>query len=146
MTVVAFDGRVMAADKRTSFGGLHGTTTKVHSVKGMVIAGCGTAALIAEMRQWLADGADPATFPAAQRDPKECASILVKRPGAPLWQYENTPYPLVIENEQWAIGSGRDFALMAMHLGKSAVEAVQLASLFCSGCGNGVDAIEVTRT
>ena len=145
MTVVAFDGRVMAADKRSSFGGLHATTTKVHSVGGMVIAGCGPTALIAEMRQWLVDGADPATFPAAQRDDTKCTSILVKRPGTPLWQYENTPHPIVIENAQWAIGSGRDFAVMAMHLGKSAVEAVELTSLFCSDCGNGVDAIEVTR-
>lgn len=139
MTVVAWDGTTLAADKMTSFGGLHATTTKVHRVGEYLVSGCGTAALLQEMRRWLADGADPAKFPAQQRDSKESAVLLVVPREGPLLQYETTPFPLTIENRQWAVGSGRDFAIMAMHLGKSAAEAVTLASLFCNDCGNGVD-------
>jgi ATP-dependent protease HslVU (ClpYQ) peptidase subunit len=58
-------------------------------------------------------------------------------------QYESTPHPLVIQDKHWAIGSGRDFAIMAMHLGKTAAESVELASLFCNDCGNGVDTLEL---
>lgn len=141
MTVVAWDGRTLAADKRTSFGGLHALTTKVHRVGDALVAGCGTTALIHEMVEWLRRGADPATFPAAQRDSKESCSLIVVRAGEPVLQYETTAYPLVIENRQWAIGSGRDFAIMAMHLGKSAPEAVELTAHFCHDCGNGVDAL-----
>jgi hypothetical protein len=36
-----------------------------------------------------------------------------------------------------AMGSGRDFALAAMHLHKSAADAVLIASLFDVYCGNG---------
>ena len=142
MTVVAWDGDLLAADKMTSFGGLHATTTKVHRLKsGAITAGCGTAALIAEMRRWIDDGADPVAFPAGQRNAQECASMLVAEPGGRLLQYESTPYPIVIENRHWAIGSGRDFAMMAMHLGHSALDAVLLTSLLCADCGNGVDAM-----
>ena len=142
MTVVAWDGKTLAADKMTSFGGLFAVTTKVHRVDDALVAGCGTTALIREMLQWLHNGSDPAQFPAGQRDAKECCSMLVIRRGQPVLQYESTPYPLVIENRQWAIGSGRDFAIMAMHLGKTAPEAVEMTALFCNDCGGGVDALE----
>lgn len=145
MTVVAWDGRTLAADKRTSFGGLHATTTKVFRVGDWLVSGCGTTALLYEMRRWLEDGADPTKFPAQQRDAKENVSLLVVPRSGPLMQYETTPYPLLIENRQWAIGSGRDFAVMAMHLGKTAAEAVELAATFCHDCGNGVDVLTHER-
>ena len=138
MTVIAWDGVMLAADKRTSFSSLHGTTTKVQRVRGALVAGAGLAPGIQEMIQWFSDGAKPETFPAWQRNEKECIDLLVAWPDQ-LLQYSITPYPIVIENKQWAIGSGRDFALMAMHLGKTAAEAVALTSLFCHDCGNGVD-------
>lgn len=144
MTVIAWDGRTLAADKRTSFGGLHATTTKVHRLPdGRLFAGCGPTALIQEMRHWVAFGADPATFPAAQRTSADSCSALVVMLDGSLIQYETTAYPLCFENRQWAIGSGRDFAVMAMHLGKTAREAVLLTAEFCHDCGNGVDALDL---
>lgn len=142
MTVVAWDGKTLSADKRTSFGGLHATTTKLHRVGAALVSGSGSAALIKEMVAWVGAGCDPDTFPALQRDEKTCCSFLVVNPSGPLLQYDQTPYPLTIENKQWAIGSGRDFAMMAMHLGKTSAEAVELTSLMCSDCGNGVDSME----
>jgi hypothetical protein len=141
MTVVAWDGEWLAADKMTSFGGHHATTTKVRSINGALVAGCGLTALVQEMIAWLAAGADPATFPQAQRDDDKNASVLVVPKSGPILQYEHTPYPLVIENRFWAIGSGRDYAMMAMLLGKSASEAVALTSHLCHDCGNGVTAL-----
>lgn len=144
MTVIAWDGRVLAADKRTNFGGMHGTTTKVHRMPDGSRVGCaGNTAQIYEMLEWLKNGADADKLPAVQRDPKECVSMLVIRPDGSVLQYENTAYPILIEDKLWAIGSGRDFALAAMHCGKSAVEAVQLACQLDVGCGNGVDGLSV---
>ena len=139
MTVVAWDGTTLAADKMTSFGGLHGTTIKVHKFRDVLIGGCGLASLIEEMVQWVKDGCDPLKFPAQQRDPKECVSLLVIRKGGWIHQYESTPYPLKLSNANWAIGSGRDFAMAAMFLGKTAREAVAVASALCNDCGNGID-------
>lgn len=141
MTTIAWDGKTLAADKRTSFGSLHSTTSKLHSIGGCLVAGAGTTALIMEMIEWLKAGCDPKEFPAAQRDGKECVSLLVIHPGGAVRQYENSPYPLVIENEFWAIGSGRDFATAAMHLGKTAKEAVEIAAIFDTATGNGVNTL-----
>lgn len=139
MTTIAFDGKTLAADKQISFGGLPGTTNKLHLIHGMLIAGTGSSALIGAMIYWIANGADRDKFPAQQRDEKECASILVVFQDGSLNQYENTPDPITVLNKQWAIGSGRDFALAAMHLGKTAVEAVEIACLFDTNSGQGVD-------
>lgn len=142
MTVIAWDGKTLAADKRTNFGGLHGTTTKVSRLAdGRLVGCCGNAAQIMEMKHWLTAGADPLAFPAQQRDEEKSVSMLVACPDGKLLQYENTPYPLVLENKRWAIGSGRDFAVAAMHLGRDAREAVEIASIFDCGCGNGVDTL-----
>lgn len=141
MTVIAWDGTSLAADKMTDFGGLHATTTTVQRIRGCLVAGCGNAALVRELQAWFADGAEPARFPAAQRDLKECCSLLVVQPGGVLLQYENGPFPLVLEKRHWAIGSGRDFAMMAMHLGKSARQACELTAELCNTCGNGVDSM-----
>lgn len=143
MTVIAWDGKTLAGDKLMSFGGLHATATKVHRVGNKLVGGCGTSAVIQEMKHWIGNGADPAKFPASQRDVKENASILVVNADGTLHQYEHTPFPLVLENRMWAIGSGRDFAMMAMHLGRTASEAVLLTNLLCHDCGNGVDTLEL---
>ncbi len=143
MTVIAWDGKTLAADKRTSIGGLHATTTKVRRIDGCLVAGCGTVSMVREVIEWLVEGCDPKTFPASCRDGDNGPSVLVVGPDGALSQYENGPYPLLIENKQWAIGIGRDFALAAMRLGKTASEAVEIASHFASGCGNGVDALEL---
>lgn len=142
MTVVCWDGKILAADKRTSFGGLHAITTKVHRLPNGSLVGCaGNTAQIGEMIHWLGAGADPDKMPAIQRDAKECVSALVISPEGKVLQYENTPYPIHIENGQWAIGSGRDFALAAMLLGRDAMGAVKVAIVFDAGCGNGIDAL-----
>lgn len=144
MTVVAWDGKTLAGDKRTNFGGLHGTTTKVHRLKDGRLVGCaGNTAQIVEFVRWLEEGANPDKMPAIQRDAKECVSALVILEGHIVTQYENTPYPIVIENRHLAIGSGRDFAMAAMWLGQTAHDAVAVACHFDVGCGNGIDMLEL---
>lgn len=136
----------MAGDKMSSLGGLYALTTKVHVVRGHLVGACGYTALIREMHAWFERGADPADFPSGlQRDPKENASLLVVTPAGQLLQYEHTAYPLVIESRQWAIGSGRDFAMAAMHLGRSAPQAVQVACDLCNDCGGGVDSVRLSK-
>lgn len=147
MTVIAWDGKMLAADKRTNFGGLHATTTKIHRLKDGRLVGCaGNTAQIAEIVHWLSTGADADKLPSVQRDPKECVSALVIEPCGRVLQYENTAHPIVIENRCWAIGSGRDFAMAAMHLGKTAHQAVTLACELDSSCGNGIDMLTLEGT
>lgn len=142
MTVIAWDGTQLAADKWTSFGSVVGVTTKIHRVGDALVGGAGSTAVIKEMVEWIRRGCIAAEFPAVQRDVKEGCSLLVIRKvlrDRVILQYETTPYPLVIESPIWAIGTGRDLALMAMHLGETATSAVLLTAGFCSDCGGGVD-------
>lgn len=47
-----------------------------------------------------------------------------------IWVYENTIIPVHIKNDFWAVGTGANFAIAAMALGKSPAEAVALAVEF----------------
>ena len=93
------------------------------------------------MLAWYRNGAVPADFPAAQRT-EEWAGLLVIRKGEIL-KYERGPYPVRFEDKFFAVGCGRDFALAAMYLGHSARRAVEVAIALDSGCGNGVDVLEL---
>ncbi|OBR52335.1 hypothetical protein A6456_10570 [Paraburkholderia tropica] len=68
---------------------------------------------------------------------------MVVRNDGTVWLYGCSAYPFQMEDPFHAIGSGRDFAMAAMWLGKTAVQAVHVASQFCSGCGMGIDALEL---
>ena len=136
MTVIAWDGIALAADRRAVNCGLARTVCKIERVNGMLIGMSGDHGAAAEMLKWFASGGD---FPAKARD--DIATLLVvDHSGVHL--YTTGPEPMNVLDRHMAIGSGRDYALMAMHLGKSAKEAVELACLFDINCGNGVDFLE----
>ena len=142
MSVIAWDGERLAADKLASCGSLARTTTKIFRV-GEALAGyAGDADMGEELLAWFKDGSDPAKFPASQRDRENFTGLLVIRHGGhEIWKYERTPYPIRFPPQQFAIGSGRDFALAAMRCGRDAVAAVDIACIFDTGCGNGVDVL-----
>jgi ATP-dependent protease HslVU (ClpYQ) peptidase subunit len=64
---------------------------------------------------------------------------VVNRDGS-VMRYEGA-WPIPIEDRQFAMGSGRDYARAAMHLGCSAAEAVAVACEFDENCGNGIDTL-----
>ncbi len=141
MSVIAWDGERLAADKRSTLGTLIRTTTKIFDLDYVLAAYAGDADTGEELLAWFTDGRDPAKFPTSQRDKDVWASLLIVWGDGKLWKYERTPHPLKFPPQQFAIGSGRDFALAAMHCGKTAPEAVEVACFFDSGCGNGIDVL-----
>ena len=141
MTVIAWDGKSLAADKRAVSDTLIRTVAKLCRVGEALVAYAGDSDAGEEVLAWFRDGHDPAKFPASQRDKTGWAGLLIVWPDGTLWKYERTPYPLKYPPQQFAIGSGRDFALAAMHLGKTAAEAVEVACVFDNGCGNGIDVL-----
>lgn len=140
MSVIAWDGRVLAADKRACIGSLIRTTTKVFKLSGALAAYAGDADSGEALLAWFKNGAVPADFPSSQHGDM-WAGLMVVYPNGDIHKYERTPYPIKFPPQIFAIGSGRDFALAAMHLGEDAVRAVGVACVFDSGCGNGVDHI-----
>ena len=140
MTVIAWDGRTLAADKQTTFGSVKAQTTKIkRSACGALMGAAGPTAACREMMDWYERGADKESFPQHQRDEQKSAALLVITEDKKVLHFDASPWAVVIENKEFAIGSGGDFAKAAMYCGKDAVQAVAVASLFHVCCGNGVD-------
>lgn len=139
MSVIAWDGRILAADKRACLGSLIRTVTKINRVDHALCAYAGDAAGGEEVLAWFSRGAKPDEFPASQRDRENWSGLLVIRRGGLILKYEHSPYPVRFEDKFFAIGSGRDFALAAMHLGHDARKAVEVAIALDNTCGNGID-------
>ena len=140
MTVIAWDGQILAADRLMIKHGTRFTVCKVSRFAGGLIAVAGSISSGMAMRAWICDGADPKTFPDCQKDKDDWADALViRREDCSVWLYERTAYPYEFKDNRIAIGSGKDCALTAMFLGRNACEAVEIAQQFDSGCGGGVD-------
>lgn len=143
MTVIAWDGKTLAADKRGSASGSIYRVRKIRRVGDVLIGLSGTAAHFGAFVAWWESGRDPAKYPKNEENNSWCV-IVVHRDGT-LHRYEFTPYPIVMEESFIALGSGKDFATATMHLGFDAVRAVEVASLYDDGCGNGVDTLSFDK-
>jgi 20S proteasome alpha/beta subunit len=141
MTTICWDGTTLAADKRATNGGLIFTVTKIFRVRGCLVSAAGDFDRIMESIAWFADGADPAKLPPHHRSNDDYVGLLVIWPNGLIEKYERGPVPYKIESPFFAVGSGRDFAMAAMHLGKTAVEAVEVAMALDAGTGNGIDTL-----
>jgi ATP-dependent protease HslVU (ClpYQ) peptidase subunit len=143
MTVIAWDGYTLAADKRETNGSLIRTTTKIFRIHSCLVGYAGEATFGEQMIAWFQAGEKAEDFPKEQRDKDDWVPLLVIRENGKIHKYERTLYPLKYQDKQFAIGSGRDFALAAMACGKTASEAVEVASMFDSNCGDGVDTLRL---
>jgi ATP-dependent protease HslVU (ClpYQ) peptidase subunit len=142
MTVIAWDGKTLAADKRTTDAGVGLTTTKIFRAPcGALLGAGGTTSACHGLKNWWVAGADPEKFPEKDKD----AALMVVKPGGKVLVYWESAVGVEIEDAFFAIGSGRDFALAAMHLGCSAKRAVEVACTFSPYCGNGIDTLELKQ-
>jgi len=106
-------------------------------IRGGVAAICGTIPLSLELLAWVRGERKPETFPDSCRNTDECQVIAVIKGVVQGWT--NTPYPAIYEDDFIAFGCGRDYAIAAMHCGKSAADAVEIACIYENGCGMGID-------
>jgi hypothetical protein len=61
-----------------------------------------------------------------------------------IWIYESTIIPAKIKNDFWAIGTGANFAIAAMHLGLTPAEAVKLACLYDTSSHEPIDVMSLS--
>lgn len=158
MTVIAVRGNTMAADRqceinyavhkrcKVTLHDMHGVDDCV-AIRSMAVGGAGESSVIEEMKAWVVKDGKVGNFPKSAREAEQSSTLLVLIRSIDdkisLWAYNKGPYPIKMENEFCAIGSGGEAAMAAMHMGASASEAVRIASLVSSGCGGGVDEVSV---
>lgn len=142
MTVIAWDGHTLAADKKAVNGSYSHRVTKIRRLRdGRLFAGGGSSDFILAMAEWLDEGANREDFPKSQADKDDWQPCVVITRDRRVLRYERSHVPFEIEEPFCALGSGRDYALAAMHLGKTAAEAVAVACRFDSACGMGLDTL-----
>jgi len=143
MTVIAWDGKIIAADKQASHCGLKREVTKLFiSTKGNEVLGFSQdyengLGLI----EWYNEGAVRRDWPAWQTETSW--GRLVVAGHKYLFCYEQLPFKQLYSVDPTAFGSGRDFALGAMAAGADAIRAVEIACRFSDSCGMGIDAYDL---
>jgi hypothetical protein len=139
MTVIAWDGKTLAADRRCMLGNTIRSTTKIFRVFGELVGVSGDYVRGLEVLAWFRAGAVPADFPTPRGTFQ--GNLLVISASGKARRYEEGPIPYMLEDVHAAAGCGDESALVAMHLGATAREAVEITSRFNYGCGNGVDTL-----
>ena len=143
MTVIAWDGETLAADRQCLRGDTIMTARKLWSLKnGGVVAVSGLLSHGIALKDWVENGMKREDFPKAGEG-MDWATLIVAIPLKPVVYFENTPEPIEILDPFAAWGVGRESALGAMAMKSDAIEAVEIASRFVAGCGNGCDHVRV---
>lgn len=133
----------MAADRQANYGGLKRTVTKIQRIGNLLVGGSGESAFISNVIEWIRAGRDPVAFPASQKDKDDWQPVMVVEPDGSILVYERTPHPVRWLDKHGAIGSGRDYAMAALHLGHCARVAVEVACALDPHCGGGIDTLEL---
>lgn len=140
MTTIAWDGKTLAGDRQRACGNTPVPTTKVFRATKrndpcMVAYGCaGDSNDCIAFQEWVRGGEKPAF--------KSLAVLAVDEAGHPWYMDEGAKW-WPIGRPVWAVGSGADYAIGAMAAGKSAREAVEIATEWDVHTGLGVDVLEL---
>lgn len=142
MTVIAWDGRTLAADSLTTFGDERSLipAEKIRIAHGRAYGAAGIAGIFDALIEWHHAGADAAAPPKGVD--KEW-SLLVIEQDLTGWHYcGEALHPMRIA-APWSIGSGGRFAAGAMLAGADAAQAVEIAIRMSTTCGPPVTKIDV---
>lgn len=141
MTVIAWDGRTLAADKQSTIQGLGFTVTKIFRVPDGLVGFMGSASHVAALLPWFCGDRDPMAWPQPHA-PNESADVLhITAAGIQVYCGTNGPRPEKLEDRFVAMGAGRDYAMAAMFLGHDARRAVEVACALDIHCGKGIDTL-----
>lgn len=120
MTTIAFKDGVMAGDTQENWGGTPIPAKKVYKLGGALFGTSGSAEFAYVFYDWLKSG-----LPRREPYGEENVCALVYANG--LFYFLERFIPIPVNKPFWAIGSGAEYALAAMELGKSAEDAVRTA-------------------
>jgi len=148
MTVIAWDGKTLSADKQTTAGSMKRKLRKITRLdNGHLIGATGNSTDCKRYMEWYdsvckKEVGEFVKFPTWQGDSHP--HLMVVTPWKGVYMYTGTDeYLDYTENDVFAIGSGAEYALGAMRAGADSVKAIEIASEFDAYCGMGIDSIEL---
>lgn len=143
MTVIAFDGVRVAADKQGTVGGLKVAVTKLFRHNHEVLATSGYADGGLAMVAWYKSDQNPENYPNKGLKDDDSTWLYVFAKGEHPRVYARIPVPTIIEETVYAGGAGKELAMGAMLAGATAIRAVELTCERIDGCGMGIDVMEL---
>jgi len=146
VTIIAYDGKTLAADRMCMRGDTISTVTKLwFNGEHEAIAVSGNFAVGAQMRRWYEGSRDVAgpEWPTPNDKLEHTVMVVADELGARYYESGGPPEPIEVCEKFAAWGVGREAALGAMAMGADARRAVEIASEWVMGCGRGVDYVHV---
>ena len=142
MTIIVWDGEVLATDKLAVRHGIKIATVKAFYSQDetgkCILSGVGDLDKIAAACQWYESGADPHNYISRGIG---CTLIVVDALG--LKFYEHPWIATKVGYGKCAFGSGADISYGALAMGASAERAVECANEYALMCGMGIDTYKI---
>jgi len=143
LSVIAWDGHIIAADRQITTGGNRLYGHKIFQHGEIVIGAVGTLTKALGLKRWYLAGAKIEDMPEADSETHEGTSIIViSKKSVVHYYFDPDPVPIV-GKQRCAWGCGKDLALGAMEMGADAIEAVKVACKYDVNCGMGVEWFKV---
>ena len=125
MTTIVWDGRQMVGDRQSTWGTTPTLTRKVYRLShpeygSWVFGSCGSSADCQAFARWAHGNELKPNFTDLR--------VLAVNENCEVWTFSHEGNWAKIGVEQWAIGSGADYALGAMAYGATALEAARIAA------------------
>jgi hypothetical protein len=139
MTVIAYDGKMIAADGLGT-GSFNHAVTKLFNVAHYLIGVAGRTDDAFAFVDWFRELKEGTRYPYPKNLGEDFIALVVDYDGHAVRYWEKHPFPLPVK-APYAIGSGDVVAITAMHCGKNAKEAVQLACKLVSYCGGEIQVV-----
>jgi ATP-dependent protease HslVU (ClpYQ) peptidase subunit len=147
MTTIAWKEGILAADSQVTADDVaYLSADKISIISTrLVIAGAGDCNECLRMEKWFKKvGTDWEKELDSKPSIKKSYEAILVSDGKPYTLFKDG-YPDPLAHPFFSIGSGWKFAMAAMHLGKSATEAILLASVFDINTNDRIRYIDVTK-
>ncbi|MEO5349570.1 MAG: hypothetical protein H7836_07990 [Magnetococcus sp. YQC-3] len=146
MTTIAFDGKILAADRMLTANNISYSGTKIHyfnrNEKNYFFCFAGSVETGMVLLDWIRNGENPETFPDKQKNEETwCKNLLIE--DGKVYYFEMSPVRILLENKKIAIGSGLDVALYILRTGGNAIKAIKEASKIDIYTGEGINYVKI---
>lgn len=149
MSVIAFDGKMIAADTMSNNGIIRTKTQKLFFFEkpgfNYYVFVCGDLANGLLMIDWFKKKfivESDFQFPNIDRNSNHATMVVLsvdENNNKNVLEYSGTHIPIVIQEPIWAYGDGGELALGAMAAGANAKQAVEIACKYSITCGFPID-------
>jgi 20S proteasome alpha/beta subunit len=144
MTTIAANREMMAADRRVTDGDTHFPARKIWRIGDAIVGAAGDVGGIQKFVSYLEKigKSRRKVVPLPEFGKKEAFEAIVLTPEG-LFAYDQACRPQEIEAEFYAMGSGKQAALAALHMGANPTQAVEIACLVDNSSDGPVDTLTI---